>query len=107
MTDLEIYLLTPADYARLVNLILGAACLLGMVVQRRRFLAADRSEMFLRSAVGAFLAFSMVGTWETLTDPDPAPGIRSFLLTLALGWLLLSMWLDRRDNPHRQESHHG
>ena len=87
-----------ADYARLLNLILGAACVLGMVVQRQRFLHVTRSEMFLRSAVGAFLLFSIVGTWESLAGPDPAPGIRSFLLTFALGWLLLSMWLDRRDN---------
>lgn len=89
------------DCARLLNLTLGLCCLLGMVAQRRRFAHADRSEMFLRSAVGAFVAFSMVGTWEALADPDPAPGIRAYLLTLALGWLLLSMWLDRRDNPNR------
>ena len=89
-----------ADYARVLNLLLGCCCVLGMVVQRHRFLHADRSEMFLRSAVGVFLVSAMVGTWESLVDPDPAPGIRSFLLTLALGWLLLSMWLDRRDNPN-------
>ena len=96
----QVHILTAADWARLGNLFLGALVVVGMVAQRNRFLHADRSEMFLRAAVGAFVAFSMVGTWETLTDPDPAPGIRSFLLTLALGWLLLSMWLDRRDNPN-------
>ena len=26
--------------------------------------------------------------------------VLNLLLTLALGWLLLSMWLDRRDNPN-------
>lgn len=101
----QVHILTYADWARLVNLLLGALVVAGMVIQRRRFLRADRSEMFLRSAVGAFVAFSMVGSWETLIDPDPAPGIRSFLLTLALCWLLLSMWLDRRDtNPHLDRS---
>lgn len=86
-----------ADWARLVNLVLCAAVIAGMAVNWQVFARATRGWQMLSLAMGALVGSALIGTVETLIYDRPAPGIRTYLITLALGWALVAMILIRRD----------
>lgn len=88
---------TWADVVRLINLALCALCTTAMAWDWREFRRRPRADQMLRCAVGAFVIGSAIASWETVLDPSPAPGIRTYLICIALSWLLLSILLDRRD----------
>lgn len=88
---------STADVFRVLNLALCVAVAASMAFCWRAYLASPRDEQFLRLSVGAYTVALTIGTVETLIH-TPAPGVRTYLFTLALVWSLLAIWLERRDN---------
>ena len=80
----------PADYLRLVNIALVVANLLVLALRWRAVHHADRSDLLRGQAVVLMVIVIGWGSVETLIDDSPAPGIRTYLWTVVLIWLLLS-----------------
>lgn len=96
----------PADYVRLLNIVLAVVYLVWTTVTWRIVLSIPRSGLMRQMALSAMVAASAWASWETVRADSPAPGFRSFLYTLALVWALYAHHLLVHDKRRARERDH-
>lgn len=90
---------SAVDIVRSVNLVLIVLVLVLMALRWRLFLTLQRGLQMLTLGFVALIIATGWATLETLTARVTVPGIRSWIIMLALVWALAALtmlWRDRR-----------
>lgn len=93
-----------SDAVRVVNIVLSLLCVVLLLKTWRRSLGMGSSYAMLRLSILYLLTFALLGSVETLLQhASAAPGVRTYVLFVALCQLLYALWLSRRDDQRRKD----
>lgn len=100
----QIWITSLSDVARIVNVVLSLVALAAMGRRWRSYRDSSRSTQTMKAALAVFTLVAAIGSVENLVHPQPAPGVRPWLIFAALLWTLLAIHLDQTDNHRRPDA---